>query len=98
MFMADIEITRSHVLGASGARTAVEKVAEKLHQKLNVETSWNDDVLHFEGNGANGQIEVHDEQVHLALNLGFVLKSMKGWIRTEAEKYLDEYLSEGKMS
>jgi putative polyhydroxyalkanoate system protein len=92
--MADIEITRSHALGASGARTAVEKVAEKLHQKMNVETSWKDDVLHFEGNGADGRIEVQDEQVHLALNLGFVLKSMKGWIQTEAEKYLDTYLNE----
>jgi len=93
--MADIEITRSHALGTSGARTAVEKVAEKLHQKLNVETSWQNDVLHFEGNGADGRIEVHDSQVHLALNLGFVLKTMKGWIRTEAEKYLDKYLTSG---
>lgn len=91
--MADIDITRSHALGASGARTAVEKVAAKLHEKLNVETEWNGDTLHFEGNGADGKIEVQDEQVRLALNLGFVLKSMKGWIRTEAEKYLDKYLT-----
>jgi len=94
--MADIEITRSHALGTSGARTAVEKVAEKLHQKLNVETSWQNDVLHFEGNGADGRIEVRESDVHLALNLGFVLKSMKGWIRTEAEKYLEKYLGQSK--
>ncbi|NBC87870.1 MAG: polyhydroxyalkanoic acid system protein [Bacteroidetes bacterium] len=91
--MADIDIKRSHTLGTSGARSAVEKVAAKLHEKLNVSTQWSGDTLHFEGNGADGKIHVQDEQVHLALNLNFVLKSMKGWIRNEAEKYLDKYLT-----
>ncbi|PEN13016.1 polyhydroxyalkanoic acid system protein [Longibacter salinarum] len=92
--MADIEISRSHSLGTSGARTAVEKVASKLHEKLNVDTEWQGDTLHFEGNGANGNIEVKEQHVYLALNLNFVLKSMKGWIRNEAEKYLDKYLAQ----
>jgi len=90
--MADIEITRSHSLGASGARTAVEKVAGKLHEKLNVETNWAGDVLHFEGNGADGRIEVRESEVHLALELNLLLKSMKGWIEQEAQNYLDKYL------
>ena len=90
--MADIEITRSHSLGTSGARTAVEKVADKLHEKLNVETNWAGDVLHFEGNGADGRIEVRESEVHLALELNLLLKSMKGWIEQEAQNYLDKYL------
>lgn len=96
--MADIEINRTHSLGLDRARTVVERVAGKLREKINVSTEWSGNTLQFEGSGADGRIEVSESEVRLAIKLNFLLKSMKGWIRDEAEAYLDEYLQEEEQS
>ena len=92
--MADIELTRSHSLGVDGGRDAVKRVAQKLEQNLSVDCHWENDTLHFEGHGAEGTIDVQPERVDVAIELSFMLRAMEGWIRSEAESYLDEYLVE----
>lgn len=91
--MASIELTRSHSLSSDDARRAVERVAAKLESKLDVTHEWKGDTLHFEGSGADGRIEVGADEVRVAINLGLMLRPMKGWIRTQAARYLDEQLA-----
>ena len=90
--MSTINISRSHSMGKSEARTAVEKVAEQLKDKLGASYQWNQDTLQFNGSGAKGQIEVEPEEVHVHIKLGMLLGSMKGMVKKQAEGYLDEYL------
>ncbi|WP_022835149.1 polyhydroxyalkanoic acid system family protein [Salisaeta longa] len=90
--MADIELTQSHALTKAQARTAVEKVAQKLSDRLGVSHHWATDTLHFEGSGAEGQIRVAAQEVTVQVDLGFMLKPMQSMVRQEAERYLKKYL------
>jgi putative polyhydroxyalkanoate system protein len=91
--MADIELSRSHSLGVDGGREAVARVAQKLEKNLSVDSHWENDTLQFEGHGAEGTIDVQADRVDVAIELSFMLRAMEGWIRSEAESYLDEHLA-----
>ena len=90
--MADINITRSHSLGLDDGRTAVERVAQKLEDELGVESQWNDNTLQFDGQGAEGDIEVEADAVHVSINLSAFLQPMRRRVKAEAEDYLDRHL------
>jgi putative polyhydroxyalkanoate system protein len=90
--MADIDITRSHALGLEDGRAAVSTVAEKLEEKLGVAAEWTGNTLHFDGQGADGHIEVEAEAVHVAINLSAFLLPMQSRVKSEAEEYLDRAL------
>lgn len=92
--MADIDLTHTHSLGLSDGRDAVERVAQQLDEDLGVAYEWNDDVLHFDGQGADGHIEVQDGTVRIAINLSPFLQPLRGRVKTEAEKYLDQHFSD----
>lgn len=94
--MADINITRSHSLGLDDGRSAIGRVAQKLEDKLGVNAQWAGDTLQFDGQGADGHIEVEAEAVHVAINLSAFLQPMRGRVKAEAEDYLDRYLQEAQ--
>jgi len=91
--MADIDLTRSHSLGLADGRNAVERVAQQLEDDLGVRYEWEDDTLYFDGQGADGHIDVQKETVQIAINLSTFLQPLRGRVKTEAEKYLDRYFS-----
>lgn len=90
--MADINITRSHSLGLDDGRTAVERVAQKLEDELGVESQWTGNTLQFDGQGAEGDIEVEADAVHVSINLSAFLQPMRGRVKAEAEDYLNRHL------
>jgi putative polyhydroxyalkanoate system protein len=90
--MADINITRSHSLGLDDGRAAVGRVAEKLETQLGVDAEWAGNTLQFDGQGADGHIEVEGDAVHVAINLSAFLMPMQGRVKEEAENYLDRHL------
>jgi putative polyhydroxyalkanoate system protein len=90
--MADIEVSRSHSLGADAGRAAVENVAQDLQSDLSLDYEWRGDTLHFEGSGAEGRIVVTETEVHARIDLSFFLRPMRSRIRSEATRYLDDHL------
>ncbi|PEN08758.1 polyhydroxyalkanoic acid system protein [Longimonas halophila] len=90
--MSTINLSQSHSMGTSGARTAVEKVADQLKQKLGADYHWEDDTLKFDGGGASGTIDVQPEEVRVEIELGMLLSAMKGTVKKQAQGYLDQYL------
>lgn len=90
--MADIEITRSHSLGLDSGRTAVEQVAQNLEDELGVNYHWDDGTLRFEGQGADGHIEIDPDVIRVAINLSLFLQPMRERVEAEAEDYLDRHL------
>lgn len=90
--MADIELTRAHSLGLDDGRNAIERVAQQLESDIGVDYQWEGDTLRFDGQGADGQIEVADDTVEIFINLSAFLRPMQSQVKAEAEKYLDRYL------
>jgi putative polyhydroxyalkanoate system protein len=91
--VADIEITRTHGMGAKAARAAAEKMAEQLGRKFDLKGTWAGNVLRFERPGVSGSLTVGDKDLSLSVALGFLLKAMKGSIETAVRQELDKVLA-----
>jgi len=90
--MPTIDIQRTHNLGRDKARAAAELVAARLKEKIDATYRWDGDDLRFERSGAKGRIHVTDTTVRLEIDLGLVLRPLKGKIEEKAHQYLDEHL------
>ena len=90
--MADINIIRSHSLGLDEGRAAIERVAQNLEDELGVDYQWAENTLQFDGQGADGHIEVESDAVHVAINLSAFLQPMRSRVKSEAEDHLDRHL------
>lgn len=90
--MATIDITRKHSIGKDKAREAAEGIAKRLESKLDIKYRWAGDDLKFERSGAKGNIHVTDDEVRVAIDLGMMLRPMKGKIEQKVHQYLDDAL------
>ncbi len=91
--MATIDITRQHTMGREGAKQAAENVAERLKEKIDVNYRWEGDTLRFQRKGADGRIQVRDADVRVEVELGLLLRPMKGTITEKINDYLSRYLT-----
>ncbi len=90
--MAQIDVRRRHNLGKEKARETAESLARELEDRLDARYRWDGDVLVFERKGAKGRLAVTEDEVHLTIELGLVLRPMKGTIERHVTAYLDERL------
>jgi len=90
--MADIELTRTHSLGLDEGRNAVERVAQQLESDIGVDYEWDENTLLFDGDAADGEIDVEPDRIEIEINLSTFLRPMQGQLEQEAERYLDDYL------
>jgi len=91
--MADIDLRHDHSLGRDEVRAAVEDVARQLSEDFGVEYRWEQATLRFDGQGAEGSIEIQEGAVNVRIDLSFFLKPMRGQVESEAKRYLDEHLT-----
>jgi putative polyhydroxyalkanoate system protein len=87
--MPSIDIRRRHDKSLKEAKAAVERVAEKIAEKFDVECGWNGNTLAFERSGVHGEISLGKGEVRVIANLGFLLLALRGPIEAEIHKYLD---------
>lgn len=90
--MATIDIQRKHSVGKDKAREVAQLVADRLKEKAGISYKWNGDALEFERTGAKGTLKVTDTQVTVAIDLGLLLRPMKGTIEAKIAEYFDRYL------
>ncbi len=90
--MADISIKRKHHLGLKGARTAADKMADKLGEKFDLTGDWEGNVLVFRRTGVNGTLAISDDEMHLQVTLNFMLKMMKAPIEQAVHEQLEKVL------
>jgi putative polyhydroxyalkanoate system protein len=88
--MPSIDIHRSHGKSMKEAKAAVERVAERISEKFDVECGWNGNTLEFSRSGVNGSIALLKGEVRVVANLGFLLMALKGPIESEIHRYLDK--------
>ncbi len=87
-----VEIQRTHHLNKAATREMVEEIAASLGTKLNMTYRWEDDRLVFQRVGVKGHIAVADHTVRVFVSKSPLLPISEGWIRTQVEAVMDQYL------
>ena len=90
--MARIIVERSHTLGLATAREKAEVLAAKMASKFGAQTGWEGDVLAIKRSGADGRIEVGEDNSRVQLELNMLFSAMGGEIRSQIERALDKAL------
>ena len=62
--MSNIDIRRKHTRPLKEARAAVERVAEHIAEKFDVEYGWNGNTMDFSRGGVDGHIAVSGKEIH----------------------------------
>ena len=88
--MSQIDIRRTHSRPLKDARAAIERVAQHIAEKFDVEYGWEGNRMGFSRGGVDGQIAVTGKEIHVTATLGFLLGAIKGPIEREIQRYLDE--------
>ena len=89
--MADIQLTRTHGLGLSAARTAADTMSSHLSKKFGLQGRWSGNTLHFERPGVTGSLAITERDLALSVTLvGFLMKAMKGSIERSVNEELDK--------
>jgi putative polyhydroxyalkanoate system protein len=88
--MPSIDIKRAHSRPLPEARKAVQRVADHIAERFDVECSWDGNILNFQRSGVDGHIEVGPKQIHVTARLGFLLMAIRGSVEREIHRYLEE--------
>ena len=90
--MSVIDIHRAPSLDKSHARDAAENLAQDLSAQFDVDYQWDGDVLRFKRSGVKGQLALSDDDLHVHLELGMMLRPFKSRIEKEIHSQLDQIL------
>jgi putative polyhydroxyalkanoate system protein len=97
--MASIHIQRAHELPLQTLRADIAALAETLQEQLQAEFIWEDDeTLSFARKGASGRIHVDARQIDVEIDLGLMLKPLRGRVEQAVNEYLDEHLGPSAQS
>ncbi len=96
--MATIDIRRAHSFDKTTAKQKAETLARGMEEKLGLAWKWAGDEIHFNApsgmaKGTNGKVIVGEKEVHVAVDLPFMLKAMKGKIESKITEKLGEVLA-----
>ncbi|MDJ0880942.1 MAG: polyhydroxyalkanoic acid system family protein [Gammaproteobacteria bacterium] len=91
--MPTIHIKKQHNIDTDTVKKEVQNLADKLSKELSAEYQWKGNQLEFKRTGANGHIDIHDNEVDVEIKLGLALTPLKRTIETKINDYLDERLS-----
>lgn len=93
--MSLIHIRKKHTLGRTKARQTAEKMAKSLTSEYNAKCKWHKDDLQFTSKGVKGRLHVGQEEVDIKLELGMMLRPLKGKIERSIRAQLDDILDKG---
>ena len=89
--MSTIDIHAHHTLSHEDALQAADELSCDLAEKFGIDYGWEDEIIHFERPGVNGQILVKDSALRIQANLGLLLMMLKVPIEQEIFRYLREH-------
>ena len=93
--MAVIDIRRKHGQSLKDAKAAVERVAKSVAREYGFAHEWDGNTLSFSRTGAKGTIDVLKTEVHIHVELGFLMAALKGVIEGEITRKLDKEFGGG---
>ena len=90
--MSVIDIHRAHSLDKEHAREAAETLAKDLSEQFDVNYQWEGDLLKFKRSGVKGQLDISENDLHIRLELGLMLRPFKSRIEQEIHSQLDQII------
>jgi len=89
--VSTIDIHAYHTLSHEEALNAADELSIDLAEKFGIDYGWDEEVIHFERPGVNGQIQVQEDELRIQANLGLMLMMLKTPIEQEIRRYLAEH-------
>jgi putative polyhydroxyalkanoate system protein len=95
--MATIDVRRSHALSKDEAKRRAEDLAKSMQQKLDLDWRWEGDRIVFEAprgaaKGTKGTVDVTDQDVHVQIDLPFMMRVLKGTVESKVSEKLSQLL------
>ena len=95
--MSTIDVKRAHTLPKDEAKKRAEDLANSMKDKFNLVWKWEGDAIKFDApsgaaKGTKGQVAVTDTEVHVQIDLPFLLRVMKGTIESKVNEKLNALL------
>ncbi len=81
--MSQITLEHRHGLADADARTTLDRVADGLRRRYDMQTAWHDDRLRFWRSGVEGSIALQPGCLRLEAALQFPLSLMQARIERE---------------
>lgn len=88
--MAVIDIQRKHGRSIKDAKAAVERVAKAIGKEYGIAHRWDGNALSFSRTGVAGSIRVAKADVHVRVELGFLMSALRSTIEREISRQLDD--------
>ncbi|MCK7594898.1 polyhydroxyalkanoic acid system family protein [Pseudomarimonas salicorniae] len=88
--MPTVRVERQHSKPIKAAKASVERVAEHIAERFDVEYEWEGETLHFQRTGVDGHIHLEKHKVTVVANLGFLLGALKGPVERAIHEYIDK--------
>ncbi|WP_444996153.1 polyhydroxyalkanoic acid system family protein [Aliikangiella sp. IMCC44359] len=91
--MSVIYVHRNHQLSINELKNRIDQIVVKIQDELEFHTEWETDKsLIFRRKGANGGIEIDEENFALTLRLGIMFRMLKSSIENQVIEIVDKHL------
>lgn len=90
--MAGFQIRKAHTMDKGELREAAEGLARDLEQAHGLRARWDGDCVRMKGAGVDGKLTLSDSDVLVSVELGLMASAFKGVLRSEVQRFLDEYV------
>jgi len=92
LFLATINIQRSHQLPLDEVKQKAEQLAQNLTQRIGGRYRWQGDTVHYTYTGVKARIDCSDSDILIDINLNFLASVFRGTIEEEVKETLDKHL------
>jgi putative polyhydroxyalkanoate system protein len=92
--MAGFRLQKPYSMPQEEVREAAQGLAKRLEREHGVRSSWQgDSVVKIKGAGIDGKLSFDQGNIDVSVKLGFLASAFQGVLRSEVQRYLDEYIS-----
>ena len=91
--MAQIEMKRSHALGAEKVRNQIELLVAELAERLGGSWRWQGDRAICEARGAKACVAYDAETISIEVDLPFVMRPLRRVLEAKIQDYFARYFA-----
>ncbi|MEE4108227.1 MAG: polyhydroxyalkanoic acid system family protein [Halieaceae bacterium] len=91
--MAGFQLRKAHSMAKGDLRSAAERLARELENAHGVHARWEGDSVRIRGSGVDGKLTLGESEVLVSVELGLLASPFKGVLRSEVQRFLDEYVA-----
>ncbi len=93
--MADISMSRDHGLSPEEVEASIERLADRLAERLGGSWSWEGRIAICQARGAHARVGYDETTISLDVTLPMLLKPLRGRLEAKVEEYFERYFFEG---